>query len=246
VKFFLFLALLLGGCFQATHDRCSTCTVVSGSRPSLMRFRPDTRTVYVIVPGILGYGWEWDDAVAALRATPNTDFVVFEWDPWGSFQRAGRELASTIDSVMRDGRKVSRVVVVGHSAGGMVAGFALSRLLVPPDRRVDIVTIGAPFAGMKAMPVTVDDPIRSPGFFAIVGTFTRYPAMPRNVRMVSYVTSWPADPVMNPLFGHLPADPEVAPAGSKRIAVDPKENHNFIVAKIVRKLLTSDGKSPAK
>jgi len=244
MKPLLILTLLFTGCFQATHDRCASCTVVRGARPSLMRFRPDTRTVYLIVPGILGYGWEWDSAVQAIRDTPRTELVVFEWDPWGSFQRAGRELAGTVDSVMRDGRNISRVVVVAHSAGGMVAGFALSRLYVPPDRRVDIVTIGAPFAGMKAMPVTVDDPVRSPGFFAIVGTFTRYPATPPNVRVVSYVTSYPADPVMNPLFGHQPADPEVSPAGAKRIAVDPKEDHNVIVAKIVRRLLTSGGKLP--
>ncbi len=243
MKPLLLLTLLMAGCFQATHDRCASCTVVRGARPSLMRFRPDTRTVYLIVPGILGYGWEWDDAVTAIAATPRTELVVFEWDPWGSFQRAGHELAGTIDSVMRDGRNVSRVVVVAHSAGGMIAGFALPRILVPPDRRVDIVTIGAPFAGMKAMPVTMDDPIRSPGFFAIVGTFTRYPSTPANVRMVSFVTSYPADPVMNPLFGHLPADPNVSPGGAKRIPVDPKENHNFIVAKIVRRLLASDGKS---
>src|SRR4029078_1916398 len=83
----------------------------------------------VLVRGRLGYGWEWDKPVARLRATPKVDFVVFWWEAWGSVERAARELDDVLWRAMVSAPpSVREIIVVAHSAGGLVAAHAVGRL----------------------------------------------------------------------------------------------------------------------
>jgi alpha-beta hydrolase superfamily lysophospholipase len=230
--------LMMSGCVAHVRERCSTCVVLDVAHPRLPPLKPNTRTLYVIVPGVLGYGWEWDAAVHALERAPETDFVVFWWNPWGSLYKASHELATVLAGALALAPKsVTQVVVVGHSVGGMVAAYAVGGLRVPDGRHVKVVTIGAPFAGMMGPPFSLDDPIRSPAMMAVMGTFREYPPPPPGVEVVSYVTSYPSDPVMQPRYGHQVAPPDIGPRGARRIAVDPKMDHNKFVSQVVIDLL---------
>lgn len=230
---------LLTGCVGQVKDRCASCVVVDAAHPNLPeQLKPGTRTLYLIVPGVLGYGWEWDGAVDALRTAAGVDFAVFWWNPWQSLSKAAGELARVVQiALFTAPRSVREVVLVAHSAGGMVAAFAAGKLRVPPERRVRVVTIGAPFAGMMAMPFVEEDPVRSPTMIAVTGRFGAYPPVPPGVEVVQYVTAWPSDPVMRPLFGHQPAAPRIGPLPARRIPVDPKMDHNRFVSEIVLTLL---------
>lgn len=226
------------GCVHHVRERCGSCVVVDGRVKQPSAIKRDAERLFVIVPGVLGYGWEWDEAVRALAAAPRVDFVVFWWEPWGSLHRAGRELADVLVRLLwLTPRTVREVVVVGHSVGGMVAAKALGGLVVPANKRLRVVTIGAPFAGMMGTPNTLDDPWYTPAMIAVMGTFKRYPDPPRGVDVVEYATSYPSDPVMQPRYGHHPAPPQIGPRGARRVAVDPKFDHNEIVSLIVRDLL---------
>lgn len=210
---------------------------MKGRKPPLRRWREGTRTVFVIVPGILGYGWEWDDAVRALRDARGVDFVVFEWNPWASMRTTARELSDAIIAGFWVDERVERVVVVGHSVGGMLAAQALRHVTVPEGRQLDVVTVGAPFAGMKGSETAEPDVLGAPAFLSIMSIFRDYPRPPPRTRVVTYVTSYPSDPVMKPRWGQDPARPDVGPPGALRVAVSPKEDHNKIVSKLVRGLL---------
>jgi hypothetical protein len=138
--------------------------------------------------------------------------------------------------------------VVAHSAGGIVAAHGLAGIAVPPGARIQLVTIGTPFAGMGAAPVgdprtqgrsDYDDPLGSPAIFAVGGHLRRYPPLPPGISVVEYTTSWPPDPVMQPRYGWNPAPRDVGPAGARRIPVDPKLDHNFVVARVVEELLSA-------
>jgi alpha-beta hydrolase superfamily lysophospholipase len=161
---------------------------------------------------------------------------VFWWEPWRSLRKASRELRDTLFRALWTTR-VREVILVGHSVGGLVAAHSLAGLVVPSSRKLTVVTIGAPFAGMMGPPFYDDDALNSPAMISVMGTFRVYPRPPVGAQLFEYVTSWPSDPVMQPRYGHQVAPPEIGPPGGKRIAVDPKFDHNKIVSRIVVELL---------
>jgi hypothetical protein len=234
------LCLLATGCVQPVADRCPTCVVVDAQHTELPRIKAGARRLFVLVPGVLGYGWEWDDAVQALMVAPGDDYLVFWWNPWGSVHQAARELHDTLGRALwTTPARITEVVVVAHSMGGIVAAHALDGLTVPAQKRLTVLTIGAPLAGMMGPPFSMDDALRSPAMMSVMGTFRDYPDVPLRAKMIEYVTSYPSDPVMQPRYGHQVAPPEVGPRGAVRIAVDPKFDHNKIVSKIVLAYLST-------
>lgn len=233
----LLVAALLAGCVARVETRCPTCAVVQAARPQLPLLKPDTERLFVLVPGLLGYGWEWDGPVARLRAAPRVDFVVFWWEPWGSVDRAARELAAVLTEAQATAPpSVREIVVVAHSAAGLVAAQAVARL-APPSRKLTLVTIGAPFAGMHICPWSEVDVIHAPLMLGIAAVYHKYPPPPPGVDIIEYVTSYPSDPVMRPYWGKSAAPPEVGPPGARRIPVDPKLDHNFVVDRVMTELL---------
>jgi pimeloyl-ACP methyl ester carboxylesterase len=236
-RFMLAAMLLFAGCAAHVEKRCQTCVVVEAGRPRLPALKPGTERLFVLVPGLLGYGWEWDAPVARLRATPGVDFVVFWWEPWGSVDRAARELDSVLEHALADAPpSVREIVVVAHSAGGLIAAHAVGRL-APPSRKVTLVTIGAPFAGMHICPWSEVDVIHAPLMLGVAAVYHKYPTPPPGVDVLEYITKWPADPVMHPHWGTSPSRDDVGPARARRIEVDPKLDHNFVIDRVMNDLL---------
>ena len=231
-------ALLASGCVSPVAARCPTCAVIDRMHPSLPRLKRGTERLFVLIPGALGYGWEWDPAVAALRGAPGVDFVVFWWDPWRSFQRAADELTFVLEGALLDAApSVREVVVVAHSAAGIFCGKALGALRVPSGRHVTLATIGAPFAGMLGPPGSLDDPWHSPVLIGVMGTFRVYPTPAPGIDVVEFVTSYPEDPVMQSRYGHVVAPPGIGPPGRRRVIID-HADHNKVVGSIVERLLS--------
>jgi len=231
------LTVALAGCITHVQKQCPTCAVVDGERTRLPPLKPGTERLFVLVPGLLGYGWEWDAPVARLRATPKVDFVVFWWEPWGSVDRAARQLDDVLWRAMVSAPpSVREIVVVAHSAGGLVAAHAIGRLPSPP-RKLTLVTIGAPFAGMHICPWSEVDVLHAPLMLSVAAVYHRYPPPPPGVDVIEYVTAWPADPVMQPHWGTTPSQAGVGPPGARRIEVDPKLDHNDVIARVMDDLL---------
>jgi hypothetical protein len=244
---------MMSGCFAHVETRCPDCVVVDAK--SVPRtWKQGTRRVFVLVPGMLGYGWEWQRPVARLERQKNVDFVIFAWDPWRSVDRAARDLAALLQKILAESQStVSEVVVVAHSAAGIVAAHALGHVPptivaavrasgstkpAPPAKKLSLVTIGAPFAGMRICPCGELDVVHAPLMLSIAAAFSHYPAPPEGVEITEYVTSYPADPVMHPYWGKAAAPMEIGPANARRILVDPHFDHNFIVDRVVADLLS--------
>jgi pimeloyl-ACP methyl ester carboxylesterase len=234
----LVCALAAAGCVTTVAQQCPRCVVVDAQH-AMPRPRAAAERLFLLVPGALGYGWEWDAAVARLEKAARVQFMVFWWDPWRSLARAADDLGAVLTRLIGAAPPSLReIVVVAHSAGGMVGAHALAGLRVPPGRRVTLVTIGTPFAGMMAGPFTVTvDPLYTPAILAIGGIFTRYPDPPPGVEVIEYVTSYPPDPVMEPRWGHFPAPPDIGPRGAIRRPVEPTLDHNHVVEKVISDLL---------
>lgn len=229
--------LLAAGCIAPPQARCPSCRVVDRRHPAPPALAPDVERLFVVVPGLLGYGWEWDRPMARLRAAPHVATLVYWWDPWGSVDRAARDLAALVAQVEEGAPPSLReVVVVAHSGGGLVAAHALA-YLAPPARHLTLATIGAPFAGMHICPWAEEDILHAPLMFTIAARYRRYPDPPANTEVIEYVTSFPSDPVMHPYWNRSAAPADIGPAGARRIDVDPKLDHNLVVDHVVEELL---------
>lgn len=231
------LALVAAGCIGHVQARCPSCVVLDGRHSQLPSLPEDTERLFILVPGLLGYGWEWNAPVQRLRAAPHTAFVVFWWEPWHSVLRAARQLDRMLtNALLTAPPSVREIVVVAHSAGGLVAAHALGGL-VPPSRKLTVVTVGAPFAGMHICPFSEEDVLHAPLMLSVAARFARYPPPPPGVEVIEYVTSYPADPVMHPYWGRPVSPPEIGPAGARRIVVAPNFDHNFVLDRVIRDLL---------
>ena len=165
------------------------------------------------------------------------DFVVFWWEPWGSVDRAARELDDVLSRALVSAPpSVKEIVIVAHSAGGLVAAHAVGRMPAPA-RKVTLVTIGAPFAGMHICPWSEVDIVHAPLMLGVSAVYHRYPPPPPGVQVIEYITSWPADPVMQPHWGTSPSRADVGPAGARRIEVDPRLDHNYVLDRVMDDLL---------
>lgn len=114
---------------------------------------PGTRTLFVLVPGLLGYGWEWNGAQIALGQLEAASVLVYEWDPWASLYVASRRLAEHCRFLLRRlPPSVRKVVVIGHSAAGLLAVRAAGELTPPAGVQLEVLAVGAPLAGMGINP----------------------------------------------------------------------------------------------
>jgi pimeloyl-ACP methyl ester carboxylesterase len=232
------LTMSLGGCAAAPALRCPQCRVLDVAHPVVPPLRAGATRLFVLVPGLLGYGWEWDGPVKRLAAHPDSDYVVFMWDPWGSVDKAAGELAGVIRRAQTTGPgSLREIVVVAHSGGGVLAAHALGKLTSPLPMKLTLVTIGAPFAGMHICPWSEEDVVHAPFFLMIAARLRHYPEPPEGTEIIEYVTSYPSDPVMHPYWGRSAAPPDVGPRGARRIAVDPALDHNKVVDLVVEGLL---------
>jgi hypothetical protein len=182
------LALAAAGCFHFPQDHCPGCAIVDETTARLPALRADASAVVVLVPGAFGFGDEWAPVVARLRAT-RVGFFVFAWPgPWRDPSRAARRLAVALQALL-DGAPatVREVLVLAHSAGGLIGSYAARRLLVPPGRRLRLASIAAPERPSVA-PFHVERDVNTPLGFEVGGTQEPEPPPPRGVEIVAYRT----------------------------------------------------------
>jgi pimeloyl-ACP methyl ester carboxylesterase len=225
----------LAGCPVALKDACPRCVVLSPHRPPPLP--AGVERVYVFLPGILGYGWEWDGAQRALKGVPGTAVVVQSWEPWRSLSAGGDEVALGLSALLRRAPPSLReVVVIGHSVGGLVLALAAAKLRVPEGVHVRALTIGAPFAGTHISLFEYEDPLHTPSPFAVGGTFSAWPRPAPRVTLEVYPTTWPNDPVMKPRNGHDPGTRKALPPQAVVRALPVGIDHNVAVAWVARQL----------
>jgi hypothetical protein len=229
----LLLCTLSSGCAVPLAEACPGCrTLQLGERPPVPK---GTRTVFLLLPGLLGYGWEWDGAQKELGALSDAVTLVWPWQPWHSLARSGDALTEHLEYLLRRlPRSVDKVVVIGHSAAGLLLLWAASRLQLPlSSPSVELVAIGAPLAGQGFNPWSGQDLWQTPLPIALGSTFSPWPAPAPSVKLRVFVTG-PSDPVMTPHFGHDPGSRAVLPAGTQTVELPRSLDHNFALGHLAK------------
>jgi hypothetical protein len=177
--------------------------------------------VIVVVPGVHGDGEEVRDLLPVLAGRTSA-VLLYRWVPWDERDAIAKRFALGISHLLDcvpwvDGR----LLVVAHSAGGIVVGYGATRVAIPSRVRkgpaLYVVTVAAPLAGMDDRPPNADG--RSEATFILdFGTrIADYPVAPTAMAAVHLRTQYPGDTVMRPSATHVPNDPMVGSPGARQI-----------------------------
>jgi pimeloyl-ACP methyl ester carboxylesterase len=168
--------------------------------------------LYVFVHGYGGDNGEWHAIPTLLESTHPAAMFMFRWSANGNREQTESLLAAGVSHLLACfAGRAHPVLLLAHSAGGLVASYAQSRIIVPAGATlpaVYVVTVASPLAMSQTMSL---------------GTL---PAEAKGVRVAHLRTSYPADPHMKPDDGRLPNDPSVGVAGARQIDLPPDVNHD--------------------
>ena len=212
---------------------------------------PDGRTVYVFVHGIGGVGHEWVGVIPTLAQTGPAAMFMYKWF---AYAERGSILRGLLDGVHRLAQcyEGSPIVLLGHSAGGVLGAFAASRFeLGDRAQPLTIITVASPLAGVGATEFSSDDDRTQ--FFNDLGSVRLggYPPAAPNVRVLHLRTQYPADRVMKPSrAGYQPNALSAVVKGSTLIDLPPTLTHDdslqYVAMQLAAgRLLRPDEPAPA-
>jgi len=229
------------GWFLAAGDGTAVRLEGLGEHPACDRLQPPGeggRTVYVIVHGLGGDGPETQAAVRTLLGARTAHVFVFRWFPWGERHVLVDRLARGLSRLAECGDAgPGRIVVVAHSAGGVLASLAAARVTPPaaaPDGWLTVLTVAAPLSGAVRGPASDDhDDLM---FLFDLGAEPHYAAAARGVSVVHLRTQAPADDEMEPRFGHAPNRRLAGVPGARRVDLPPGLSHSDALLFVARRL----------
>ncbi len=250
------LALLGSGCFTRTiarkmgvsgwfradrplkppelyKDRFSPLPLLDPAFPCselVGQVRDATTPIIVLVHGVGGDGEEMEGALAALMQNPPASIFMFRWVSYQSRDEISGELAAGVSKIaacLPDSE--GRLLMLAHSAGGVVSSFAVSQLKLPPSTQkgpwVTLLTVASPLAGTvnrKGNPDGREESV----FMLDLGTqIAKYPAPSPGVRVVHLRTHAPADNIMKPVGAVIPNDPTIGSPGAPQIELPGELTH---------------------
>jgi hypothetical protein len=178
--------------------------------------------VIVLVHGVGGDGPEMEQSLATLMQTPPASIFMFRWVSYSSRDEIADALSKGINHLVTCLPEAEgRLLILAHSAGGVVSTFAAHELVFPPATRkgpwATLLTVASPLAGTVERAGNPDG--REEAVFLLdLGTrITSYPAAAPGLRVVHLRTHAPADSIMKPTGGRLPNDPSVGCPGAPQL-----------------------------
>lgn len=247
------LAMLVGGCasFSPVTIARELGTVGWFEADSANRWNPvanggclaseTTGDVIVLVHGAKGDGPEISALLPVLAGAKPAALLLYRWVPWDDRDAIARRFAVGFSHLLRcapwaDGR----VLVVAHSAGGIVVGHGATRIDIPRRERtgpaVFLMTVAAPMAGMNDRQAN-DDGRAEVRFLLDWGThIQKYPPAPTAMAVVHLRTQFPADAVMQPTPRHAPNDPTVGIPGARQLELPAGLSHDGALMYVAERL----------
>jgi hypothetical protein len=156
-----------------------------------------------------------------MRAHPASVFM-FRWVLYEPRDELVARLATGISRLAQclpDSE--GRLVVLAHSAGGVIASLAAHQIKLPPATRpvpwVTVLTVASPLSGKRDRAPNADGSQQALFFFDLGTRITGYPAAAAGVRVVHLRTHYPADWVMEPNGDLSPNDPTVGVPGAPQL-----------------------------
>jgi hypothetical protein len=121
-----------------------------------------------------------------------------------------------------------RMLVLAHSAGGVLSSLAAAKLKPPPGADGDwltVLTVASPLAGTNSVFSPSDRPQNPPLMMELGSTVFTYPPSVPGVRVVHLRSSEKSDGFMRESRGHHPNDPKVGVPGAPQVDLPEELDH---------------------
>ena len=197
------------------------------------------KPIFVMLHGAGGEGVEMKKSVPLLADSRPAAVYVLRWSPWDRRETLVTQLAGGVSRIAHcvPGAP-GRIIVVAHSAGGVLASLAAGRVVPPrdaPKSWLTIVTIAAPLSGH----LRGGDHGPEPAFMFDLANTPDYPPPAPGVRVLHLRTSVTGDVQMTPIVGHSPNDVRVGVPGAPQIDLPEQLSHAGSLVYVTR--LFADG-----
>lgn len=205
-----------------------------------------THSIIVLVPGIGGDGPEMRGALPQVMGARPASVFMFRYTPFEERDELAKRLAaglSRLAACIPQG--AGRILVLAHSAGGVLSCNAVSRLKAPPDVTGDwltLITVASPLAGTNRVPAGRTPPAQRPLMYELGVAIPGYPEPVPGVRVVHLRTSAKSDEFMGPSGPngtHLPNDPKIGSPGAPMFDLPEDLSHGDSLIYVAKKI--SDG-----
>jgi hypothetical protein len=227
------------GWFQVEHsswqrlDERESCESLSARLPE--------GPLIVLVPGVQADGDAMMQLVALLAPAKPAAVWIYRWAPMDRRDSISEELARGLSRLLACVPRLDgELLVLAHSAGGIVVGYGASKLVVPERSRsapaLYVITVASPMSGMLARPVDASGISRSHFAFDIATAISVYPRGPSELAVVHLRTQFPSDSVMKPSATHSPNDPLVGIFGARQTDLPPGLTHDGALTYVAMKI----------
>ena len=215
------------------HRRQFQAVQLDGACPAL----PGPGTVFVLVHGIGGEGSEWVGVIPTLALSQPATMYMYRWF---AYAERGAIVKGLVEGVQQlaSCNPESPIIVIGHSAGGVITAFAASRFqLAARAAPVTLITVASPLAGIGVRP-EIEDADDRMHFFNDLGTTHRsYPAASPGVSVLHLRTKYPGDVIMKPSrAGYAPNALSAVVKGARVLDLPATLGHDDSLLYVAREL----------
>jgi hypothetical protein len=184
--------------------------------------------IIVLVPGIGGDGDEMHQAVPLLMAMKPAALFMYRYTPFEQLGPISERLAIGLTRLAECKPAGARILVLSHSAGGVVSSFAVSEVKATTSSDgswLTLLTVASPLAGTSGVPLGKAAPqqVRLFGLMGLRNTY--YPQAAAGVRVVHLRTSARSDTYMRPSGEHIPNDRSIGVPGAPQIDLPEELDH---------------------
>ncbi len=237
----LAFALVASGCFTRQIAERSGLTGWFQARDEVFRpagfdypgcpvlFGDASKPLVVLVHGVGGEGPEMAESVPLLRGW---DVFMHRWVPYESRDEVAQRLADGLTRLSACAPD-RQLLVIAHSAGGLVASHAASRVKLVGAAQLDVWTVASPLAGTVRRAGNADGRAEAVLMLDLGSRITQYPAAARGVSVKHLRTSARADWIMKPVGDLMPNDPNVGVPGAPQIDLPETLDHGGALVWVV-------------
>lgn len=187
------------------------------------------RPVVVLVHGVGGDGPETEESVARFAAAPTVSLFMFRWVPYENRDAISQRLAEGVSRIVEcNPDQAGRIVVLAHSAGGVLSSQAASKMRGPAGVTgpwVTVLTAASPLAGTVRRTGNPEGREESTFMLDLGTRITTYPAAAEGVRVIHLRSQYPADNIMVPSGDLLPNDPKIGVPGAPQLDLPDHLDH---------------------
>lgn len=253
------LALVASGCFtrriaermgvsgwfrcdlpgETYKKRFEGVKLLDGEAPCPAVGEDTSKPIVVLVHGIGGDGPEMEQVVPLVADWRPPAAFMLRWVPYDDRDEVAVRLAAGISRLAACAPQ-HHLLVIAHSAGGVITSQAASRVVLGDRAPIDVWTVASPLAGTVRRAGNADGKAEATLMLDLGSRITQYPAAAPGVNVKHLRTSAPADHIMVPSGDLLPNDPKVGVPGAPQLDLPADLTHEGALTYVVKQLVAGE------